>query len=64
MAREPLVKPYVSNSPASRLRKNLPTEKWGSGDMDTTDPRKTSCLDIKPDLRFYLDTGDSEREKD
>ena len=63
MAREPLVDPKTTNSPTSRLRKNLPTVNAGSQDMDTTDPRKTAALSVQPDVRFYLDAGDSERER-
>ena len=62
MPRQPLVDPFVTNSPKSRLRKNLPTVNCGSRDMDTTDPRKTSPLVVDPDARFYIDAGDRERE--
>ena len=61
--REPLVDPLCTNSPYDRIRKNLPTVKFGSRDMDTTDPRKTTPYNVKPDVRFYLDIGDDQRSK-
>lgn len=61
--REPLVNPKCTNS-RQNMNKFLPTRPWGSKDMDTTDPRKTTAMKVQQGERFYLDVGDNKREKD